>query len=171
MSWMNQIANVLQNYAQPTGAATDPRAVDADFTQVAQAAPASALASGIAGMFRSNQTPAFGNMVGELFNNSNGEQRATLLNALLSNPAAAGMLGQLARSAGINLPEGGAITPEAAAQIPPNVVQEAAAKAEQHDPSIIDRISQIYSEHPTLIKTLGVAAMGVAMTHMRNQNR
>lgn len=170
MSWMNQIADVLQNYSQPNAKA-DPREVDSDFEQVAQAAPPSALADGLAGMFRSDQTPAFGNMIGQLFNNSSGDQRATLLNALLSNPAAAGILAEVARSAGINVPTGGTITPQAAAQIPSDVVQQAAAKAEQHDPSIIDRISKIYAEHPTLIKTLGVAAMGMAMTHMRNQGR
>ena len=166
MSWMNEIANVLQNYSQenPNPA---PHEVDDHFTQVAQAAPPSAMADGLAAMFRSNQTPAFGQMVGQLFSNSNGSQRANLLNALRTSPAAAGILSQLTEAAGIKLPSGGAqITPEAAAQISPETVQQAAAHAEQHDPSIIDRISEIYAEHPTLVKTLGTVAMGLALSHL-----
>ncbi|MEJ7711338.1 MAG: hypothetical protein WKF84_16115 [Pyrinomonadaceae bacterium] len=48
-----------------------------------------------------------------------------------------------------------AITPEQAEQISPEEVQEIAAEAEQRDPSIVDRVSEVYAEHPTLIKTLG----------------
>jgi hypothetical protein len=172
MSWMNEISNVLQNYSQenPTVA---PHEVGAHFDQVAQAAPASSLADGLAAMFRSKQTPSFAQMVGQLFSNSNRNQRANVLNALLSNPAAAGMLAQLAKSAGINLPAtaagGTTITPEAAAQIPPEMVQQAAAHAEQHDPSIVDRISAIYAEHPALVKTLGAAALGLALSHLASR--
>ena len=165
MSWMNEIANVLQNYSQenPTAA---PHEVDDHFTQVAQAAPSSDLAGGLAAMFRSNQTPAFGQMVGQLFSNSNGSQRANLLNALLTSPAAAGIISQLTQATGITLPAGGQVTPETAAQISPEAVQQAAAHAEQHDPSIIDRVSEIYAEHPTLVKTLGAVAMGMALSHL-----
>jgi hypothetical protein len=170
MSWMNEIANVLQNYSQenPTAA---PHEVETHFTQVAQAAPSSALADGLAAMFRSDQTPAFGQMVGQLFSNSNGSQRANLLNALLTSPAAAGIVSQLTQATGIKIPSGpGAqITPEAAAQIPPEAVEQAAAHAEQHDPSIIDRVSEIYAEHPTLVKTLGAAAIGLALSHLASR--
>jgi hypothetical protein len=172
MSWMNEIANVLQNYSKENPAAA-PHEVDAHFSQVAQAAPASAVADGLAAMFRSNQTPPFAQMVSQLFSNSSGNQRASLLNALLANPAAAGMLSQLAKSAGINLPAagpGGATVPaETAAQISPEMVQQAAAHAEQHDPSIIDRVSEIYAAHPTLVKTLGAAAMGLALSHLASR--
>ena len=165
---MNEIANVLQNYSQESPTAA-PHEVDDHFTQIAQTAPSSALADGLAAMFRSTQTPAFGQMVGQLFSNSNGSQRANLLNALLSSPAAAGIISQLTQAAGIKLPsgpDGAQITPETAAQIPPEMVQQAAAHAEQHDPSIIDRISEIYAEHPTLVKTLGTVAMGLALSHL-----
>jgi hypothetical protein len=170
MSWMNEIANVLQNYSQenPTAA---PHEVETHFTQVAQAAPSSALADGLAAMFRSDQTPAFGQMVGQLFSNSNGSQRANLLNALLASPAAADIVSQLTQATGIRIPSGpGApITPEAAAQIPPEAVEQAAAHAEQHDPSIIDRVSEIYAEHPTLVKTLGAATIGLALSHLASR--
>jgi hypothetical protein len=169
---MNEIANVLQNYSRENPTAAAPQEVDNHFTQVAQAAPPSALAGGLAAMFRSDQTPAFGQMVGQLFSNSNGSQRATLLNALLTSPAAAGIISQLTQATGIKIPSGpgGAqITPETAAQISPEAVQQAAAHAEQHDPSIVDRVSEIYAEHPALVKTLGAAAMGLALSHLANR--
>ncbi|MBV9009547.1 MAG: hypothetical protein JO354_10345 [Verrucomicrobia bacterium] len=139
------------------------------FNQVAQAAPASALAGGIASMFRSNQTAPFGQMVGQLFGNSNPNQRASLLNTLLSSGAGAGMLSQLASTAGISLPTGGGngqVTPEQAAQISPEAVQQAAEHAQKHDPSIVDQVSQLYAQHPMLIQTLGTMAMTMAMSHL-----
>ena len=154
MSWINEVANVLQNYSQ----AEQPAAqgdVESHFHQVAQSAPASDLASGIAAMFNSDQTPPFAQMVSQLFSNSNGAQRASLLNALLSSGAASGILSQLSQTAGISLPVGlggtASITPEAAARITPEMAQQAVAQAEQRDPSIVDRISEFYAQHPTLV--------------------
>lgn len=172
MSWMDQISSVLQNYAQP-GDGQNQAEVEQHFHQVAQAAPSSDLASSIASMFRGNETPPFAQQISQLFSNSNPDQRANLLNTLMSSGAGAGILAQLAKTAGISLPTGGAaqITPQQAAQIPPGAVQQAAVHAEQHDPSIVDRVSQIYAEHPALIKTLGVVAMSMAMSHMANRNR
>jgi hypothetical protein len=142
MSWMNEVANVLQNYSQG-GQAPAEGDVDSHFHQVAQTAPASDLASGIAAMFHSDQTPPFAQMVGQLFSNSNGAQRASLINALLSGGAASGILSQLSQTAGISLPAGlgstAPITPEAAAQITPEMAQQAVAQAQQHDSSIVDR--------------------------------
>ncbi|MDQ6938673.1 MAG: hypothetical protein M3119_00790 [Verrucomicrobiota bacterium] len=169
---MDQITNVLQNYSQSGGATTPNQGeVEQHFNQVAQAAPPSDMANSIASMFRSDQTPPFGQLVSQLFGNSNDSQRANLINTLLASGAGAGLLSQLAKSAGISLPAGGGgqITPEDASKITPEMVQQAAAHAEQHDPSIVDRVSQIYAQHPTLIKTLGVAAMSMAMSHMASR--
>lgn len=164
---MNEIENVLQNYSG-NQATNTPEAIGDHFGQAAQAAPAPALADSLAAMFRSDKTPPFGQMIGQLFSNSNGAQRASLLNTLLSSSAGAGLLSQL-QSAGISLPVNAAtptVTPETAAQIPPEKVEQAAAHVAQHDPSIIDRVSQIYAEHPTLVKTLGAAAMVIALRHL-----
>src|SRR3954452_6860512 len=98
MSWADQIANVLQNYAG--GGAPQQGEVANHFNQVAQAAPQNELANGIASMFRSNQTPPFGQMVSELFGNSNPDQRANLLNTLLASGAGAGIVAQIAQAAG-----------------------------------------------------------------------
>jgi hypothetical protein len=173
MSWMDQISNVLQNYSN-NSAPSESREVADHYNQVAQAAPATDLASSLAAMFRSDQTPAFPQLVSQLFGNSNNNQRATLLNALMTSGAGAGILSQLAKSAGISLPTGataGPITPDEASRISPEMVQHAAAHAETHDPSIVDRISAIYAEHPALINTLGAAAMSMAMSHLASRRR
>ena len=77
--WMSQIGGLLQNYATQGGAADT---AHDDFDQLAQHAPSTSLADGLAAAFRSDQTPAFGDMVGNLFNNGSGEQKASLLNTL-----------------------------------------------------------------------------------------
>ncbi|MFN2475590.1 MAG: hypothetical protein ABR526_04530 [Chthoniobacterales bacterium] len=172
MSWMNQVASVLQNYTQggqPAGGD-----VESHFNQVAQAAPAGDLASSLAAMFRSDQTPPFPQQVSQLFGNSNGGQRANLLNTLLSSGAGGGILSQIMQVAGGSTSGSGQaphITPEAAAQVSPEMVQQAAAQAEQHDPSIVDRVSQIYAQHPALINTLGTMAMSMAMSQLANRRR
>lgn len=124
MDWLNQIGGMLQQY---TGGATaqPPSTVHDDFDRVTQAAPRSTVADALSAAFRSDQTPSFGQMAGQLFGRSNGQQRAGILNTLLSalGPAA---LSKITGSGG-----GGSIlgnilgngkreiTPEEAEQIPP----------------------------------------------------
>jgi hypothetical protein len=169
MSWTDQIANVLQNYAGGGAAAAPEGEVANHFSQVAQVAPQNELANGIGSMFRSNQTPPFGQMVSQLFGNSNPDQRANLLNTLLASGAGAGIVSQIAQAAGISIPTSGGtpqVTPQMAAQIPQQAVQQAAEHAEKRDPSIVDRVSQLYAQHPMLIQSLGALAMSMAMSHM-----
>ncbi|MDQ6862086.1 MAG: hypothetical protein M3032_13155 [Verrucomicrobiota bacterium] len=168
---MDQIANVLQNYTQP-GAAQDSD-VQAHFNQVAQAAPTSDLAGGIASMFRSDQTPPFGQLVSQMFGKSNPNQRANLLNTLLSSGAGAGILSQIMGAAGMSGAGQGSthVTPEMASRVPAEAVQQAAEQAEKHDPTIVDRVSQFYAEHPTLVQTLGTVAMSMAMSHLAQRRR
>lgn len=168
MDWMNQIGNILQQYggAQANQA---PDTVDDDFDQFAQAAPRSAVADGLAEAFRSNQTPPFPNMLAQIFGQSNGYQRAGILNMLI------GALGPTILSQVLSRAGGGAglggllgggqqeITPEQAEQISPEAVQQAAEEAEKRDPSVIDQISNFYAEQPALVKTLGAAALTVAL--------
>ena len=172
MDWMNAVGGLLQQYA---GANAQPAqgAVEDDFDQVAQAAPQSAIADGLAAAFRSNQTPPFAQMVASLFQNADGQQRAGILNALI---AAAGptILSQVLSRGGGGLEGLGGllgsgqqtVTPEQAQQVSPEAVQHIAAEAEKDNPSVIDRLSNIYSEHPTLIKTLGGAALTIALAKL-----
>src|SRR5215831_14661614 len=83
MSLLDQLGNVLKQY---TGSST-PNTANATehFDQVAQVAPQSVMAEGLSAVFRSDQTPAFGNLVGSLFSQSNGEQKAGILNQLIAS--------------------------------------------------------------------------------------
>ena len=81
-------------------------------------------------------------MLGTLFANSNGQQRAGILNKLLS-AVGPGMFasGGLSSLAGL-LRGGNNVTPEQADQIPPETVQELAEHAEKQNPSITSRLSK-----------------------------
>jgi hypothetical protein len=123
------------------------------------------IAEGLAAAFRSDQTPAFGQMLTTLFNNSSGEQKAGLLNQLMGsmNPA---MLSQVLGGAGLGsllAAGGGKVTPEQAQNISPDAMQQIAAHAEKTNPSIVDSVSSFYAQHTTLVKTLGGAALSVAL--------
>lgn len=173
MSWLDQVENLLKQYT-PSGAAAAPAPdVNAHFDQVAQAAPSNVIADGLAAAFRSNQTPAFGQMLSTLFTNSNADQKAGMLNQLVSsvNPA---MLTQILSGAGIAgaLGRSGAqITPEQAQKLSPEIVQQLATHAEKSNPSIVDSLSNFYAQHAGLVKTLGGAALTVALAKVAERQR
>lgn len=80
--------------------------------------------------------------------------------------ALAGILGQMMQSGEMRQ-----LTPEEAAQVSPEEVQALAEHAAQQDPSIMDRLSEIYAEHPTLIKTLGSGALMLALSKIAQSQR
>jgi hypothetical protein len=129
MGWMDKVGGLLKQYTSG-GAATAPAPdVHAHFDEVAQAAPSSAIAEGLTAMFNSDKTPAFGQMLSTLFNNSSGEQKAGMVNQLLSsvNPA---MLTQILGSvglAGVAASGNSQLTPDQAQKLSPEAVQQLAA--------------------------------------------
>ncbi len=133
--------------------------VHSEFDEVAKTAGAGSLAHGLAEAFRSDRTPPFSQMLGHLFGQSSGEQKAGLLNQLFAvtpSSLASEVLGKFGVGGGTRQ-----ITPQQAEKIPPEAVQQLAERAEHHDPSVIDRVSSFYSEHPNLVTTLGVGALTV----------
>lgn len=184
MDWMNQLGAVLGQYTG-AGAAQAPATVHDDFDQVTQGAPQSALSDGIAAAFRSDQTPDFGQMAGQLFGNSSGQERAGILNTLIKAAGPMILSQVLSRRAGANEGGGGLsslidllrggqqtqVTPEQAEQIPVEAVQEIAAQAEKNDPSVIDQVSSFYAKHPTLVKTLGAAALSIALAKIAQRQQ
>ena len=173
MGLFDQLQNVLTQYTSGNSAPQNASEVEAHFSQVAAVAPEGAVAQGLAAAFRSDQTPAFGQMLGSLFSQSNGDQKAGILNQLLG-AAGPGALAALAGAGGgglASLLQGGAtqITPQQAEKISPEAVQQLATHAEKADPSIVDQASQFYAQHSTLIKTLGGAALTLALTHIAQQ--
>lgn len=194
MDWMKQVGDVLNRY-QDAPPNRPPDSVHSDFDLFAQNAPPSAVSEGLAAAFRSEHTPEFPQMASQLFGRASGSQKATMLNALIaavgpmvlqqilarrqrgpaSGPAQGGGLGgALGGGGGLgdilgNILRGGGtpkVTPDIADQIPPDVVEEVAREAEKKDPSIIDRVSDIYAQQPQLLKVLGGAALAIALGRM-----
>jgi hypothetical protein len=172
MGLFDQLSDVLKQYANSSASGPVNAQVNEHFDQVAKALPSSSLADGLAAAFRSNSTPEFGQMLGRLFNQSNSDQKAGILNQLLAS-AGPGVLTQLVGGGGLAaMVAGGAkrLNPEQAAQVSPEAVQQLATHAEKADSSLIDKASAFYSEHPALIKTLGGAALTIAMAKMAEKH-
>lgn len=171
------LGNLLNQYL---GGGNTHQAND-DFDRVASNAPPDVLARGVSGALRSDQTPPFANMVSQMFGQSNPNQRAGMLNQLLATlgpavlaqlangRAGQGGLGGLASIFGGRMPT--QVTPEQASQVSPEQVRELAEKAEQENPSIVDRMGDFYAQNPTLVKAIGGAALAIALGHMAQNMR
>ena len=176
------LMDILQQYA------SRPTSTETDFDEVAPQLSPEVLGDGIAQAFRSDQTPAFGNMVEQLFGGSNPSQRAGLLNQLIAGlgPAVLGKLGGMLSGAGGGSGGGGllgglfggnadnratppSVTPEIADQVTPAQVREMAEQAEKADPGVMDRIGGFYAQHPELVKMLGGAALAIALGRIANR--
>jgi hypothetical protein len=171
MTLLDQVTSVLKQY---TGGTT-PNVANATehFDQVAQGTPHNVIAEGLSAAFHSDQTPAFGNMVSGLFSQSNGEQKAGMLNQLIGS-VGPGVLAQMAGGGALaSLLGGGAkeITPQQAQNISPDLVQQMAAHAQNADPSIVDKASAFYAQHSTLVKTLGGAALSIALAKVAERQK
>ena len=146
--------------------------VDAHFDRVAQAASPADLGAGLADAMRSDQTPPFGDMVGQLFGRSSSTQQAGLLNQILSGvgPSIAAALGGGVLGRILN-PGQQQVTPEQASRVTPGEVTEIAKHAEQQRPEIIDQVGRFYAQHSDLVKTLGGVALTAVLASMRSRSR
>jgi hypothetical protein len=173
MTWTDELGNLLRKYTSGGAAAAPAPDVHAHFDQVAQAAPASVIAEGLTAAFNSDKTPAFGQMLSTLFNNSNGEQKAGVINQLLSS-VPPGALTQILSGAGLAGLMGGGqtgLTADQAQKVSPETVQQLATHAQTANPSVVDSISTFYAQHTTLIKTLGGAALTVALAKVAERQK
>ena len=82
-----------------------------------------------------------------------------------------GLAGNVLGGALRNAVRGDRVAPEDARHIPVNDVEAAAAEAARNDPSIIERVSRFYAQHPALVQTLGNAALSIAMSQMARRRR
>lgn len=165
MAWTDEIGSLLEQY-KGASAQNPPGNVQSDFNQVAQSAPASAISSGLREAFQSNQTPAFGEMIANLFAQSNGDQRAGVLNHLLGAAEPGALSSGVLSSLGGLLGNRTSVTPDQAQQVSPEAVQQLAEHARERDPSIIDKASEFYSKHPTLVQGLGAGALALVMSRI-----
>lgn len=163
---LSGLMGILNQYRDASAGAPPPN-VEQDYSQVAQNAPQSHLASGLAEAFRWDQTPPFGQMLRTLFSSSNGEQRAGILNQLLGS-VGPGLLASGGLSGLSGLLGGGqsTVTPQQANQVSPEQVQQLAEHAEKQNPSIVDQAGQFYAQHPTLVKALGAGSLALIMSHL-----
>ena len=123
--------------------------------------------------FRSDQTPPFPQMVGQLFGNSDSGQRAGMLNQLLGgigpgvlSSLAGGVLGNMFGGNATTMPRRRRSRRSRHRQMTPEQVQQIAEKAEQDNPGIVDRMGEFYAEHPQLVKGLGGAALALVLGRM-----
>jgi hypothetical protein len=163
------LGSLLQQYVGGASNA-NPAQAENDFEQLTKSASSADLAPGVAEALRSDQTPPFPQMVGQLFNNGDSGQRAGMLNQLLGS-VGPGVLASLAGGAlsslfGGNRNEAPHITPEQASTMTPEQVQQLAEKAEQHNPGVVDRMGEFYAQHPQLVKGLGGAALALVLSRM-----
>lgn len=162
--------DLLKQYAGGLPGQATANALD-HFGEVAQTASPEAIGQGLAAAFRSDQTPPFAQMVSQLFGEANPQQQSGMLNQLLAvlGPSAAAVLGtDKLQDSGSGAPR---MTPDQAAQISPQNVQQLAEHAERRDPSIVDTMSSFYAQHPTLVKTLGSAALTIALSKIASNMR
>jgi hypothetical protein len=130
-------------------------------------------------MFHSDQTPAFGQLAGQFFGKANPSQQASMLNQMLSGmgpgvlssllggAGGAALAGVLGKNGNAN----NAITPEQASQLTPDQVQQIANHAQQNNPGIVEHMSDFYAQHSGLIKTLGGAALAVALAKIADAQK
>jgi hypothetical protein len=184
------LSKILDRYAGQD----DPDGDHDDFDQVAQQAPPTVLSQGVAEAFRSDRTPPFPNMLGQMFGQSDPNTRAGILNQLIAVAGPAILSGALSRGGSGSHMSGGLggllggllggsggfgqgqattpqITPEQASQVPPEAVEELARQAQQKDPDVISRVSDFAAQNPTLVKGLGAVAVGIALKHLASQKR
>lgn len=167
------LMEMLKQYANVTPGQAVPAAQD-HFHEAAQSAPPDVLAQGIAAAMRSDQTPPFGQMVGQMYQHAEPTQQAGMLNKLIAGLAPGGLAALAGGALGRFLPTSGPmppITPEQASQLSPQQVQDVADHAEKQNPTIIDRMGDFYAQHPGLVKTLGGAALTIALAKIAGNMR
>lgn len=157
MGLLDEVTGMLTQYA--TGAAPAGDAA-AHFDQMTQSVDLSTVAQGIAAALRSTDTPPFAQMVSSLFANGNADQKTAMLGTLLASISPEQRAHLSALIPGLANVAGGAPSPHA---MTPDAVQALAENVERHDPGVIDKMSELYAAHPTLVKTLGSVAMMIAM--------
>jgi hypothetical protein len=162
MSFLAGIGDLLKQYSAGSATPANSPAVEKHFDQVAQAVPSSTLASGSAEAFRSGQTGPFPQMAAQLFANGNSQQQAGVLKSLvaaLGRAVISKFAGSAPNSPLASLLQSGSVTPAQAASVNPADVEALTSQAQNQDPSIIDRVSAVYAQHPVLIKSPGAAVL------------
>ena len=145
--------------------APEPQQID----QISREASRDELKSSVGEALRSKETPQLSQIVPDMFERASPQDRADILNTLdekLGPGALAGVAGGvLAGHEGATTP---AVTADKATQITPAQVRDVVTTARTADePGVFDRVSDFYSQHPDLVKTLGAGALMIALARMK----
>jgi hypothetical protein len=142
---------------------------DQHFNQISQQAPTDLLSKGLSAAFASNQTPAVGSMVSQLFGQSNNLQQAGLLNQLMRTLGPT-VLATVAGGALSKMMQPGQtqFTPEQAAKVSPQTIEAAVNEAHATNPNVVDHLGDFYAEHKGLVNTLGGIAATIALMKMKD---
>jgi hypothetical protein len=167
MGLMGMLGGILQ---QVEGGQPPPN-LDQHMDNAATAIPQGALSDVLSHVFNTGTPEAggFGQMLGGLFGQSPAGTQANVLNQLITaaGPTVLSSIMGSGALAGLSSVLGGGpprqLTPQEASQVPPEEVEKLAHHVQQSNPSVIDRMGEIYSAHPTLVKTLGTGAMMLAL--------
>lgn len=167
MNWMDVLRQYRDAPASPPQAAVD------DFEQVAREVPREELSAGLQDAFRSEQTPPMESLIRQLYEHSSPDQRAGFLNHILDSvgpnalsmggTSAADLMRRAARTRS-------AITPDEARHVAPQDVEEL-AQAARTNPTLLERATQFYAEHPQVVRMLGQAVLGVALNAIAQRRR
>jgi hypothetical protein len=171
MAWMDEISDIVSRYAGGAGGAVAaPANPHQDYCSIANSAPPQVMADALSQAFRSDRTPDFPEMVSSLFRQSNSDQRTGLLGHLIEAAGPAALTGLPVQSTLADTFGGRqSIAAEAAGQVSGDQVRRLANQAQQNDPSIIDRVSGFYAQHPLAVKALGATAITIAIRHITGQ--
>jgi hypothetical protein len=121
---------------------------------------------------QAQEESGLGGILGAIFGGSGGNSPAPAmggggLGAILGGGGAlGGILQGMMNQGGLRQ-----LTPQEAAQVSPEEIQALAETAQQHEPGIVDQLSDFYSQHPTLIKTLGAGALAFALGKIAQAQR
>ena len=173
MGLLDDIGNLAKQF---TAGQADAAQVHSAYDQVAPSVPQGTLADGLAHAFNSDQTPPFSQMLSQLFQNSNPEQKAGILNRITAALGPGGVSQVLAGAGGLGglagaLSGGGTVTPAQAQQVTPDQVQVLAQHAEKKDPSIVNAAASFYAQHPTLVKAIGAGALALLVSKISQARR
>lgn len=149
---MGLLDSLLQQYLNAKPGQANNAQAERHFDQVAQGATPGEVSQGLAAAFRSDQTPDFSQMAAQMFARATPEQQQAILAQMQS------MLGANA----------GAIQ---GSNVTAGTVQSTLQQAHADDPSILDKMSDFYAQHPGLVKTLGGAALTIALAKMADRAR
>lgn len=113
MAFGSDFGRILDQYSDAAAQTSPPQQVEQDFDEVSRQADPDMLEQGFNQAFRSDQTPPFGNMIGQMFGQADSGQRAGILNQLIGalGPAVIGSMlggrGGLGSQAGLGGTGGG----------------------------------------------------------------